>query len=519
MDQASPSQSGGAPSPRAAGPVLALDQISKTFPGTVALSDVSLEIGRQEVRALVGANGSGKSTLIKILAGYHRPDPRAEASFLGEPLDLYAPAASRPDGIRFIHQDLGLVLELNAVDNFGLKRSYASRGIAISWREQARRTRAALRRFDIAIDIHKPVSRLAPVERTLLAIAAAIADWDEEEGGLLVLDEPTAALPPVEVRALFEIVAEVRDGGASVLYVSHRLDEIFAICNQVTVLRGGKLVATAELEGLAPRELTNMMAGAEVDIDVRPTAAPAEKRPTVLEASDLHGRFLRGVDLEVGEGEVVGIAGLLGSGREELPYLLAGADRAAATGRLRFGGEAGEWLNVAYDRYWLPIVPADRVSEGVIGEMTVAENLVLPGLDQLGQGGVVTKRRARRMAAEMVSRTGVVPTDPERQISTLSGGNQQKVVIGRWLSEKRPLLVLSEPTAGVDVNARNALYELLLAEAAKGLTLVVASSDLEDFVHLCNRTVVLRDGVIAGELRNEEITEVSLLHLMEGTNR
>ncbi len=304
---------------------LRLERLSKTFGANRALDDVTIEFGQGATHALVGSNGSGKSTLIKTLAGYHRPDPGARAYFSGEEFDLAAPGAERPDGLRFIHQDLGLVLELSAVDNFGLKCGFSTRHGFVSWREQARRTREAIARFDLSIDIHAPLSQATPVERTIIAIASAIQDWDED-GGLLVLDEPTAALPPVEVTELFAILDEVKTAGATIVYVSHRLDEVFQICSDVSVLRSGRLVASREVDGLQPEDIAALMVGSDVDTDIRPQQ-PVAKTGTrrALRAENLHGRYLRGVDLEVDRGEILGVAGLLGSGREELPYVVAGA--------------------------------------------------------------------------------------------------------------------------------------------------------------------------------------------------
>jgi ABC-type sugar transport system ATPase subunit len=493
---------------------LRIEGLSKTFPGTKALDDLTIEIAAGEVHALAGSNGSGKSTLIKILAGYHQPDAGYSASFGGEPLDLLAPGASRPPGLRFIHQDLGLVLELDAVDNFGLKCGYATRRGTIDWAEQARRTERALRRFGIDIDVRRPLSEAAPVVRTVLAIAAAVEDWDES-GGLLVLDEPTAALPHSEVETLFEIIEEVVAAGASILYVSHRLDEIFTIANTVSVLRAGRLVETRPVEGLTGDGIAALMAGAEVDTDVRPKPFVATPGQTpALEVTDVAGEYLRGLDLTVYPGEIVGVAGLLGSGREELPYVLAGARAASATGKIRATG--GPWQAIEHGGFQHALVPADRLAEGIIGELPVRDNLALPTLRALGRRGLMVGDAEERMAIEMVERVGLVPADPSRLMSTLSGGNQQKVVVGRWLTEDRPVLILSEPTAGVDIAARMALFRLLIEAAEAGLALVVASSDVNDLLHLCTRVIVLRDGVVASELTRDSITEPTLLRVMEG---
>ena len=307
-----------APETQPAGPppVLRLERLSKTFGGTRALRDVTLEIAPGEVHALVGQNGCGKSTLIKTLAGYHAPDPGALAWLDGEPFELSG-VGDRHDRLRFVHQDLGLVTELSAVDNLALSRGYARTRLgSIDWAEQERTARALIGRFGMDIDVHRPLKDATPVECTVVAIAAALEGWTG--GGVLVLDEPTAVLPHTEVERLLEIVREVRRGGTSVLYVSHRMNEIFDIADRVTVLRGGRVIGTRDVAHLTPQALATMMVGEDVDLSGR-REAPSTARPAALEARDVHAGVLRGVSFAVGEGEVLGIAGLPGSGRETLP--------------------------------------------------------------------------------------------------------------------------------------------------------------------------------------------------------
>jgi len=498
--------------------LLHLEHLSKHFAGTRALDDVSLDIAVGETHALLGANGSGKSTLIKILSGYHRPEPGAVVSLGGEPLDLYHPTRQGQDRVRFVHQELGVVLELSAVDNFGLERGYVTSPAGrIRWREQIRRTRRALDRFDVNFDIHKPLAAAAPVERTLVAIAAAVEGWDGERG-LLVLDEPTAALPASEVAALFDVIAEVRRAGASVLYVSHRLDEVFEISDRVTVLRQGEVVATRAVADLTPRTIALLMVGTEVETDVRPSPPSERRGAPVLEARDVCGRYLRGVDVTVHPGEIVGLAGLIGSGHDELAQIVAGAaDHRTVTGSIRAGDASGEWVDVAASEHRASFVPADRVRDGMFAEMTVQENLAIPSVDDLSYAGFIPPRAERQLAAEWIDRLTVDPPDPTRAMGTLSGGNQQKVVVGRWLARHPALLVLCEPTAGVDIGARMGLYRLLIEEAQAGLGLVVSSSDTQDLLHLCTRVLVLRDGEVVRTLESQDITEHNLHHAMEGT--
>src|SRR4051812_30718637 len=291
-------------------PVLQVAHLSKTFPGTRALDDVSIDIAPGEVHALMGQNGSGKSTLIKLLAAYHSADPGAHAEMDGVPFEI---GRSVPEGLRFVHQDLGLILELSAQDNLALHGGFA-RGFGgrVLWRRQEAETRRVLAAFDVDLDIHRPLAAATPVERTVVAIAAALQGWDG--GGVLVLDEPTAVLPYDEVERLFEVVAEVRRRGTSVLYVSHRMDEIFALADRVTVLRGGRNVGTYDVASLDPRRLGGRMVGDGGDPGFRAGPVAPVGQPVGLEARDIRGKWLRGVGLQVRAGEILGIAGLAGAG-------------------------------------------------------------------------------------------------------------------------------------------------------------------------------------------------------------
>src|SRR5436190_6117016 len=322
---------------------LRVSGLSKTFGATRALQDVGIDIRAGEIHALMGQNGSGKSTLIKALAGYHQPDGSPSAELDG---GLFAIGHEVPDGLRFVHQDLGLVLELSAQDNLALHGGFAKGfGGRVLWKEQEKETHRLLDRFDVDIDIHQPLAVATPVERTVVAIAAALQGW-HGGGGVLVLDEPTAVLPRDEVERLFAVVREVRKAGTAILYVSHRMDEIFQLADRVTILRGGRLVATQDVAALDPRALAGLMVGEDVDPDYRAPVAARPDAPVVMEARNVTGRWLRGVDLQVHRGEIVGIAGLAGAGVLELPYVLAGHAPEAVSGELRLPQQSDEWRDV-----------------------------------------------------------------------------------------------------------------------------------------------------------------------------
>jgi ABC-type sugar transport system ATPase subunit len=495
--------------------VLRIEGLSKTFGGTRALIDVDLDIQVNEIHALVGQNGSGKSTLIKTLAGYHQPDAGARAWFQDEEFPLGS-LLDGHDRLRFVHQDLGHVLELGVMDNLALRGAYVRGRLGrIRWSQQERMTRELLSRFGVELDLHRPLAEATPVERVVVAIVAAIQGW-EGGPGVLVLDEPTAVLPPHEVEQLFELIDEVRRSGASVLYVSHRIDEIFRLADRVTVLRGGLKVATEAVASLTPRTLARLMVGEDVDPDFRAAISAATGGPIALEAKDLRSRYLRGVSFSLRKGEVLGIAGLPGSGSEQLPYALAGALGGEASGAIRLGGRE-DWIELGSKRRLdMPLVPADRAREAVVAEMGVGENLTLPLLDRLRRGVVLSKSREDALLADWFDKLQIRAAGAEAPISTLSGGNQQKVVLARCLALESAVLLLCEPTAGVDIATRIEIYKIIAAQAQAGLGVIVSSTDAGDLIAMCTRVLVLRDGVVACELPGEGLKESALHHAIEG---
>ncbi len=504
-----------APDPGAR-PVLQVRHLSKTFPGTRALDDVSLDVAPGEVHALMGQNGSGKSTLIKLLAGYHSADPGGEAYLDGEPFEV---GHTVPDSLRFVHQDLGLILELSAQDNLALHGGFA-RGFGgrVLWKQQEAETRRILAAFDVDLDIHRPLAAATPVQRTVVAIAAALQGWDG--GGVLVLDEPTAVLPHDEVERLFEVVSEVRRRGTSVLYVSHRMDEIFAIADRVTVLRGGRRVGTYEISDLDTRALAHRMVGDDVDPDFRASVVSPVDQPVTIAARGIRGKWLRGVDLEARAGEILGIAGLAGAGALELPYVLAGKAGVLAQGEISLPVDTPDWYDVQHAADLnIPLVPADRQTEAVIAEFTVGENISLSALRSLGSRGRLSAADEATLVESWSQRLDVVSSGPSAPISTLSGGNQQKVVLARCLATDPRVLVLCEPTAGVDIGTRVSIYRIIADLAAHGLTVIVASSDEGDLLALCTRILVLRGGVVAEELQAEGLTKTVLIRAIEGADQ
>lgn len=482
--------------------------LTKTFGAAQVLRGVDLDVRAGEVHAFIGANGSGKSTTIKVLAGYHDAD-EASCEVGGESVTLTTRTAKRHDGLRFVHQDLGQVPELSAVDNIALAHGYQrTRFGAIDWKAQRELTRRALARFGTHVDIDEPLAAHSAVVRTELAISAAVHGWEPGQG-VLVLDEPTAMLPPTQVERLFEVVRSVRDSGAGVLYVSHRLDEIFALADRVSVIRGGAIVGTYDVADVTADDLADAMVGTRgASTRHVAKATGSGEEDVVLRATGLTGRTMAGIDLELRRGEVLGIAGLVGSGSEEVPYAIAGrlTGPRGGTVTLTDGGSAHD----------IPLVPGNRIAEGVFLEATVAENLSIGSLGSVSAGPRLSHRRERAVVEDWIRRLGIAAPAADAPISTLSGGNQQKVVIARCLNRAPRILAMSEPTAGVDIATRSRIYDLVATEAAAGLSVVVTSSDPQDLVALCSRVLVVRDGLVVAELVGDEVAEHTIVRAIEG---
>ncbi|MDX6639118.1 MAG: ribose transport system ATP-binding protein [Solirubrobacteraceae bacterium] len=504
---------------------LRLRGVSKTFPGVRALRAIDLDVAPGSVHALLGHNGCGKSTLVKTLAGIHSPDPGADAWIGGKKLHLGDLEDAERKGLRFVHQDLGIVPELGAADNIGLALGYRRRRIpGIDWRAQGEVARELLAEFGFAIDPWRPLAEASPPERAAVAIVRAVAG-SRRGHGVVVLDEPTAALPAHEVDQLFSMIRRISATGTAVLLVSHRLDEVLSIADHATVMRAGEVVWSGALTQTTIGRLVDLIADAGEQAGRPETDRPEHQRArvsagVVLDARDVVGRHLRGVSLSLHAGEVVGVAGLLGSGREELPYVLAGGTTLGVSGAFTIDGVTHRALPIAKARaLGLALVPADRAGEGIFGDFTARENVTLPGLPALSRRGVFGPRAERSFGRRWLEAVRADPRSDERPITTLSGGNQQKAVLARWLSVQPRLLVLAEPTAGVDIGARGAIYDELRRRAGDGLAVLMASSDVEDLLAACDRVIVLRDGVVVAELAGREINKPAIVGAMEGAHR
>ena len=490
--------------------------ISKAYGGVQALSDVSLTIARGEVHALCGENGAGKSTLIKVLSGSVKPDA-GQVLVNGRALRLGDVRASEHAGIAVIHQESVAFPHLNTFDNIFVGREPRKLGGLILDRARIRReTRALLERIGEAgaFDPRRPVGELSVAQRQMVGMARAMS----QDCRLLIMDEPTASLSERETRVLFSLIADFRHAGVSILYVSHRLDEIFALADRVTVFRDGKFVATQPTAEMDKDKLIRLMVGRELlQVDHAPRACQGDAAagPVMLEVVNLtRGGVFCDVSFNVRAGEIVGMAGLVGAGRSEVARVIFGADRADAghvlvNGRRLRGGSVREAMDGG-----VGMVPEDRQHLGLVLQLPVSVNLTLTKLHSLAKFGLISSRRERAMVATLMKNLQVKAANPSVAAQTLSGGNQQKLVAGKWLASRPRVLILDEPTRGVDVGAKAEMHRLIrqLADAGDAATLLI-SSDLPEILALSDRILVMRGGRIAGELSRAEATQENVLAL------
>ncbi|SMF46893.1 sugar ABC transporter ATP-binding protein [Streptomyces sp. Amel2xC10] len=482
--------------------MLSVRGLGKRFGGTVALDGVDLDVRAGGVLALLGPNGAGKSTLIKVLAGVHRADT-GEVTVDGHPLG--SRAATR--AMAFIHQDLGLVEWMTVAENIALGAGYPRRAGLISWRRtRDERCADALRTVAAGLDPDTPIARLAPAERAQVAIARALAT----DARLLVLDEPTARLPAADCARLFDVLHTLRDRGHALLYVSHRLDEVYRVADTFAVLRDGRLVSHGPLAGHSPARLVHDIVGEEPPATVPPSTA-GRTGPVVLTLDAAHAPGVGPVNLELRAGEALGLTGLTGAGHAQLGRALAGA-RPPLDGGVLLDGRPYRPRTVADAvARGVGLVPADRLREGCLARLTVRENLL--AVPRTADGSAphwIRPRRERAEAARLIARFAVRPDDGEAVLATLSGGNQQKVMIGRRLRVGPRLLILEEPTAGVDIGAKAALHRLLDEALARGLAVLLVSTDAEEVASVCRRALVLVRGSVTAELSGPALTAAAL---------
>ena len=491
-----------------------MSSIDKRFNGVPALQSASLDVAPGEVHALIGENGAGKSTLIKILTGYHRRDG-GEIRFAGRNLEVRSPREAQDAGISTIHQEINLVGFRSVTENICLGRTRRRWGL-LDWPAMHRDAQKLLARFGIGIDVREPLDRFPTATQQMVAIARAIGF----SARLVVMDEPTSSLTEREVGVLFGVIRQLKAEGVSVVFVSHKLDELYAVCDRVTVMRDGRTVKTAAMADISKLDLVAAMLGRDGAQVAREGltgfgAKSPGAREAVLEADRMVAPpGVKEASLQVGAGEVVGLAGLLGSGRTETARVLFGADPDAG-GTMRVAGQPyaprGPGDAIAAR---LGFCTEDRKTEGIVPDMSVRENLTLALLPALTRAGIVGEARQGEIVRDLVRRLGVRCASIDQPIRELSGGNQQKVLLARWLCMAPRLLILDEPTRGIDVGAKADIQALIRGLARDGLGVLMISSDLEEILEGADRAYVMRDGRTVAELAGERLTEPALMDAM-----
>jgi ribose transport system ATP-binding protein len=492
-------------------PLLELRGISKAFPGVKALDDVSFSVYPGEVHMLLGENGAGKSTLMKVLCGAYKAD-LGQFFHHGKQVQIDSTAAARELGIAVIFQEFSLVPYLNVAQNIFLGREpsgYLPGTIDLKrMHVQARRI---LDQLGLSLDTHTLVHSLGVAQQQMVEIAKALS----QKARILVMDEPTAALSDRECERLFSTIRQLQADGVAIIYISHRMAEVFSMGDRITVLRDGRRMASLMTGDATPDQLVQLMVGRSVDMSYARNfcAEPGELLLDVRNMSASNG--VHGVSLKVRAGEIVGLAGLVGSGRTEVARAIFGADRVTA-GEIwvcatRFAGGPEQAREAG-----MALIPEGRKTQGVALTRTVSENLGLASLPKTFPNHLFDPRKARQIAQALIQRLRIATPSPERNVQVLSGGNQQKVVIGKWLQAGSRLFIFDEPTRGVDVGAKAEIFALLDRLVAQGASVLMISSELSEIVHVCDRSYVMKDGTIVGHLQRAELTEERVMHLAVG---
>ena len=500
-------------------PLLQANHLSKHYGGVPALSDVSLSLYAGEIHALMGENGAGKSTLIKLLSGSVAPDPGSGTTVTldGAAIPSGSVSAAESAGIATIHQESTAFPNLSAEDNVFVGHEPRRFGGLLLDRARMRtETQAQLTRLGMGdIDTRRPTGELPLATRQMVAMARALT----RKSRVLILDEPTASLSTRETDALFANIRRLRDEGVALLYVSHRMDEIFALADRITILRDGKWVDTVPAREITRPELIRKMVGRDLQAAESEVATESAPNPgdVILDVKGLHrdGAFAE-ISLQVRAGEIVGLAGLVGAGRTEVARSIFGADERDGGTVLIDGRPLTPGSIPAAIAGGVALVPEDRQDQGLVLPLTVGANLTLPTLNALSRGGFRSTKNESDTAARLIAHMQVRTASADLPAHALSGGNQQKLVIGKWLAARPKVLLLDEPTRGVDVGAKAEIYRLIRGLAAEKLATLVISSELPELLILCDRILVLRQGRIAGELTRAEATEEKILSLALG---
>ena len=490
--------------------LLHMKNINKQYPGVKALNNVELTVSRGKVHALMGENGAGKSTLIKVLTGVATMDS-GEVLLDGESVSIHSPADANHKGISSVYQELDLIPELSIAENIYLGREKRNPLGLIDWKATEKAAAEILESMGIDVNVKDILSTKSTAIQQMVSIARAISI----NAKLVVLDEPTSSLDTSEVQILFDVIRDLKKRGISVIFITHRLDEVFEMSDEMTILKDGEMVHTCAIGDITRLEMVSKMIGADASSIVTYRKAYNDdkiKNESVIKGKNLwHKPKVKGQDIEIKKGEILGLAGLLGSGRTELVRLLFGADH-MSEGSVEINGKAVKLSStrVAIANK-LGYCSEDRKAEGIIPYMSVKDNLTLAIMENISKYGVISRKEQEEIVDKFVRALKIKISDPNQPIRSLSGGNQQKVLLARWLCANPELLILDEPTRGIDVGAKKEILDLVEDLAAEGISVLMVSSELEELVQSCDRVQVIKDGKTVGGLKNEQITVEAIM--------
>jgi len=490
---------------------LEMRKITKTYPGVRALDSVDFEVAKGEVHALVGENGAGKSTLMKILAGA-QPMDSGEILIDGEPVHIASPQKAMELGVSIIYQEFNLVPYLNAAENIFLGREPKGRVPGfVNFRAMYAEAQKVIDRLGVKLNARTPVNRLSIAQQQMVEVAKATS----RNATIIAMDEPSATLTEHELESLFELIRSLKQQGVSIVYISHRLEEVFQIADRVTILRDGRLVGTKPVAETDRDDIIRMMVGRELKEKI-PKQAAQIGEPALTVKNLTRKGVIEDINFTVHRGEVLGIAGLVGAGRTELARAVFGAD-AIDEGEIRLNGSRVE-IRSPRDaiRRGIGLVTEDRKALGLILGMVVRENISLANLDSLTRLGFVNRREEKRVALKSIEDLMIKTPSVEQQVQNLSGGNQQKVVLAKWLFTQSKVLIFDEPTRGIDVGSKVEIYQLMNRLAANGVAIIMISSELPEILGMSDRILVMHEGKIAGELSREEATQEKIMWLATG---
>ncbi len=494
--------------------LLKLEGISKSFPGVRALHNVHLDVSRGEVHALLGENGAGKSTLVKILSGAYMRDG-GEIIWEGRPIHIHTPKEAQDLGISIIYQEFNLVPQLSIAENVWISREpLRQRALRwIDWKEMHRQTQALLDELHLDLDPRRPVAGLGVAQQQMVEIAKALS----LDAKLLIMDEPTSALTGTEIKQLFSVIRRLKARGVAVVFISHQLDQVFEICDRGTVLRDGEYIATVQLADTAEEEIIRLMVGRTLDQQY--PKLPARRGAEALRVERLNrAGALHDINFSAYSGEILGIAGLVGAGRTELMRAIFGADP-IDSGRIIIFGQATDVKSPqAAIHAGMGLLPEDRKQEGLVLLLSVLHNMSMASLDKLTSGLLLRLDYERAQAAGFVDKLRIATPGVSQKAQFLSGGNQQKVVLAKWLASQSKILIFDEPTRGIDVGAKVEVYHLMNSLVESGVAVIMVSSEMPELLGMSDRVLVMREGRIRAELSRQEATQEKILAAAMGAN-